>query len=88
MAIEMVLAGYEDVLEVAVVGRAHEKWGERAMAFVTLRGEKKGKWKGREGEFERELIRHARTGLPGFATPEWVVIVEELPVRIQFFVHA
>ena len=47
----------------------------------------KGKWKGREGEFERELIRHARTGLPGFATPEWVVIVEELPVRMKLVVH-
>ena len=30
----------------------------------------------------RALTKHARQRLPGFATPEWVVVVEELPVRL------
>ncbi|VDC01814.1 unnamed protein product [Peniophora sp. CBMAI 1063] len=79
LAIETALAAHADVLEVAVVGRAHEKWGERAMAFVMLRADAVKKWKGRHKEFARELIKHARGQLPGFATPEWVVVVDELP---------
>jgi acyl-CoA synthetase (AMP-forming)/AMP-acid ligase II len=66
-------------MEVSVVGREHPKWGERAMAFVILRPGAAAKWAGRVAAFERELIAHARAHLPGFATPEWVAIVDELP---------
>jgi acyl-CoA synthetase (AMP-forming)/AMP-acid ligase II len=65
---------------VSVVGRTHPKWGERAMAFVILRQEHASKWKGNSGGFAAELIRHARARLPGFACPEWVQILDELPV--------
>lgn len=48
------------------------------MAFVILHPSKASKWKSKE-EFEVDLKKHARKTLPGFATPEWVSVVEELP---------
>lgn len=77
---------HPDVLETSVVARPHPKWGERAMAFVILRREAVDKWNGRHEEFAAELKKHARTRLPGFACPEWVQIVEELPVSLNKFV--
>lgn len=70
------------MLELSVVARAHPKWGERAMAFVLLRPQARSKWKSKDGEFETELKKFARTKLPGFACPEWVQIVGELPVSV------
>jgi acyl-coenzyme A synthetase/AMP-(fatty) acid ligase len=49
------------------------------MAFVLLRPAAAAKWAARPYDFEVELKRHARTRLPGFACPEWVRVVEELP---------
>jgi acyl-coenzyme A synthetase/AMP-(fatty) acid ligase len=49
------------------------------MALVLLRPVAAAKWASRHGDFEAELKRHARTRLPGFACPEWVRVVEELP---------
>ena len=68
------------MLEVSVVARAHAKWGERPMAFVILHPQRAGKWAGRHTAFERDLKAHARKTLPGFACPEWVEVVETLPV--------
>ncbi|OJT03517.1 hypothetical protein TRAPUB_5796 [Trametes pubescens] len=79
LAIEQELASHPDVLEVSVVARAHAKWGERPMAFVILHPQKAAKWKGRHAEFEQDLKKHARSRLPGFACPEWVSVVDELP---------
>ena len=50
------------------------------MAFVLLRPEHSSKWKDNHDSFAAELIRHGRTLLPGFACPEWVQVVNELPV--------
>lgn len=75
------LATHPDVLEVSVVARSHPKWGERPMAFVLLHPQKADKWARRHAEFEKDLKAHARKRLPGFACPEWVSIVQELPVR-------
>ncbi|KAG1885742.1 acyl-CoA synthase [Suillus subluteus] len=79
LAIELELSSHPHVLEVSVVARSHPKWGERPMAFVVLRPEHATKWKDNHDGFATELIRHARTHLPGFACPEWVEIVDELP---------
>ncbi|KAG0709018.1 hypothetical protein DFH29DRAFT_1036431 [Suillus ampliporus] len=79
LAIELELSSHPHVLEVSVVARAHSKWGERPMAFVILRPEHAPKWKDNHDNFVAELIRHARARLPGFACPEWVQIVDELP---------
>jgi acyl-CoA synthetase (AMP-forming)/AMP-acid ligase II len=74
------LASHPDVLEVSVVGREHPTWGERPMAYVILYAEAARRWAGKHAAFSSALKAHARERLPGFATPEWVVIVEELPV--------
>ncbi|KAI0004170.1 acetyl-CoA synthetase-like protein [Russula compacta] len=79
LAIEQELASHPDVLEVSVVGCEHPTWGERPMAFVVLHAEPVRHWAGKHLEFSSALKAHARERLPGFATPEWVVIVEELP---------
>ncbi|KAG8704811.1 hypothetical protein FRC09_003318 [Ceratobasidium sp. 395] len=79
LAIEQELSTHPDVLEVAVVARQHPKWGERAMAFVILHSHKAGRWKDKHSEFEKDLREHAKKRLPGFACPEWVEIVPELP---------
>ncbi|KAH7096485.1 acetyl-CoA synthetase-like protein [Auriculariales sp. MPI-PUGE-AT-0066] len=73
VAIEQELAAHPEVLEASVVARAHPKWGERPMAFVVLRQNVE-----RNG-FEDRLKSFARTRLPGFACPEWVRVVDELP---------
>ena len=78
------MSTHPDVLEVSVVARAHPKWGERPMAFVILHPQKAHKWEGRHGAFEQDLKKHARTRLPGFACPEWVAVVDELPVSASF----
>ncbi|TFY83397.1 hypothetical protein EWM64_g608 [Hericium alpestre] len=79
LAIEQELATYPDILEVSVVAREHPKWGERPMAFVQLRPEAVKKWAGRHKEFAASLQEHVKERLPGFARPEWVTIVDELP---------
>ena len=65
----------------SVVGREHPKWGERPMAYVILHAESARRWAGKHAEFSSALRAYARGRLPGFATPEWVAVVKELPVR-------
>ncbi|KAH7921787.1 acetyl-CoA synthetase-like protein [Leucogyrophana mollusca] len=79
LAIEQELASHPHVLEVSVVARPHHKWGERPMAFVILRPEYTPQWTGKHDSFGEELKKHGRKRLPGFACPEWVEVVEELP---------
>ncbi|KZT30376.1 acetyl-CoA synthetase-like protein [Neolentinus lepideus HHB14362 ss-1] len=79
VAIEQELAEHEDVLEVSVVARPHPKWGERPMAFVVLREEAIRRWAMKHNKFAEDLKRHAKGRLPGFACPEWVEVVPELP---------
>lgn len=50
------------------------------MAFVVLHPQHESKWKGRLRQFEIDLKQHAKARLPGFACPEWVEVVPELPV--------
>jgi fatty-acyl-CoA synthase len=71
--VEACLADHPDVLEAAVVGMAHEKWGEVPRAFVTLRP-------GRSGMVdEAGLIAWVRDRLAHFKAPARVDIVAELP---------
>lgn len=76
------LASHPHVLEVSVVARSHVKWGERPMAFVVLHSRHASQWKGRHHEFANDLKEHAKSRLPGFACPEWVEVVSELPVSL------
>jgi acyl-coenzyme A synthetase/AMP-(fatty) acid ligase len=50
------------------------------MAFVILHPQHAAQWTGRHHEFAEELKGHVKSKLPGFARPEWVEIVRELPV--------
>jgi AMP-binding enzyme C-terminal domain len=77
------LASHPHILEVSVVARSHPKWGERPMAFVILHKHHVKTWEGIHDKFTQELKQHARARLPGFACPEWVQIVEDLPVSIN-----
>ncbi|KAF9458214.1 hypothetical protein BDZ94DRAFT_1292131 [Collybia nuda] len=79
LAIEQELATHPHILEVSVVARKHPKWGERPMAFVTLHPRYAHVWSGRHREFSDDLKAHAKSRLPGFACPEWVDVVPELP---------
>jgi len=68
--VERALVRHPDVLEAAVVAMPDEKWGERPMAFVTLRA-------GAELSAE-ELIAYSRETLPGFKAPS-AIEFGELP---------
>lgn len=52
------------------------------MAFVILHPQHTSRWAGRHLEFAKDLKEHAKTRLPGFACPEWVEVVPELPVSL------
>lgn len=54
------------------------------MAFVILKTECKQKWNGKDDAFAVELKKHAKQKLPGFACPEWVKIVDGLPVSANY----
>ncbi|KAJ7783570.1 hypothetical protein DFH07DRAFT_788263 [Mycena maculata] len=79
LAIEQELSSHPDVLEASVVARNHIKWGERPHAFIILKVDSRTKWKGRHDAFGEELKAYSKTRLPGFACPEWVQVVEQLP---------
>jgi len=69
--VEGCLMRHPSVLEAAVVGMPHERWGESPHAFVILR-------QGTTAT-EDELKRHVRDNLAHFKTPQWVSFVDELP---------
>jgi fatty-acyl-CoA synthase len=69
--VEGVLLRHTAVLEAAVVGLPHEKWGEAPHAFVVLRAG--------AAATEAELIRFIREHLAGFKAPKGVTFVDELP---------
>jgi fatty-acyl-CoA synthase len=69
--VECVLLKHPAVLEAAVVGMPHEKWGESPHAFIVL---KQGK--SITGEEIKEFVcQH----LASFKKPQWVSFVSEIP---------
>jgi acyl-CoA synthetase (AMP-forming)/AMP-acid ligase II len=69
--IESVLAEQASVVEVAVVGKPDDHWGEVVHAYVVLRPG--------EGPSEDDLKDHCRAHLATFKVPTAVHLVEELP---------
>jgi acyl-CoA synthetase (AMP-forming)/AMP-acid ligase II len=69
--IERVLYEHDAVLEVAVVGRPDDRWGEVPVAFVVLRPERPAT--------AEELMEHCRGQLARFKVPKDVVFLEALP---------
>ena len=49
------------------------------MAFVILHEHSDYHPPHRHTDFEKELKRFSTKSLPGFARPEWVIVVRELP---------
>ena len=80
--VEGTLLHHPSVLEVAVVGMPHEKWGESPHAFVVLHD-------GANTD-EQELRQFVRDRLAHFKTPQWITFVDELPKtatgKVQKFV--
>ncbi len=80
--VEGCLLRHPAVQEVAVVGMAHEKWGESPHAFVVLQAG--------ASVTEADLKQHVRDHLAHFKTPQWVSFVDELPKtatgKVQKFV--
>ena len=69
--VESALLRHPAVQEVAIVGLAHEHWGEAPHAFVVLK-------QGARAD-ERELREFARANLAHFKAPHTVTFVKELP---------
>jgi acyl-CoA synthetase (AMP-forming)/AMP-acid ligase II len=69
--VERVLYEHEAVLEVAVVGRPDDRWGEVPIAFVALRPE--------TSATADDLIDHCRGQLARFKVPKDVLFVDALP---------
>ncbi len=68
--VEEVLHTHPAVADVAVVGIADEKWGERVVAVVVPRG---------EAPSPEELVAFARGSLAGYKLPKEVRFVDSLP---------
>ncbi len=69
--IEDALYGHPPVLECAVIGVPHAKWGETPMALVVLRDG--------ESATEQQLIDFCRDKLAHFKCPTRVEIIDALP---------
>jgi len=71
--VEGILLRHPAIQEVAVVGLAHEQWGEAPHAFVVL--------KAGAGATESELNAFARERMAGFKIPKGFTFLAELPKK-------
>ncbi len=69
--VERVLYEHESVVEVAVVGRPDDRWGEVPVAYVVLSSA--------ATTTPEELIEHCRQQLARFKVPKEVMLVDALP---------
>jgi acyl-CoA synthetase (AMP-forming)/AMP-acid ligase II len=69
--VERVLYEHESVVEVAVVGRPDDRWGEVPVAYVVLTSA--------TTTTPDDLIEHCRRQLARFKVPKHVVLVDALP---------
>ena len=69
--VEKVLHGHPDVVEAAVVGVPHERWGEAVVAAVVARAG--------SSTAESALLDHCRAHLGSHQVPKRIVFVTELP---------
>ncbi|MBC7724228.1 MAG: AMP-binding protein [Burkholderiaceae bacterium] len=69
--VENALVSHPAVLDAAVVGTPHPKWGERPKAYIVLR-------EGHEASAE-QILAHTRLMIAGFKVPDFVIFVNDLP---------
>jgi acyl-CoA synthetase (AMP-forming)/AMP-acid ligase II len=69
--VEDLLAGHDDVIEVAVFGVDDEQFGQRLKAVVVLRDG--------AGVSEDDIKKHVKSNLAGYKVPRDVAFVDELP---------
>ena len=69
--VEQAIVSHPEVLDAAVVGVPHEKWGERPMAFVIRSST--------ASVNDARLRDHLRERLAGFKLPDRILFTDELP---------
>jgi fatty-acyl-CoA synthase len=69
--VENAILAHPTVLDVAVVGVPHEKWGERPKAYVVLRPD--------HIVTEVDLLTHTKYLIASFKVPDYITFVDELP---------
>jgi fatty-acyl-CoA synthase len=69
--VEAALDSHPAVLEVAVIGIPHEKWGERPKAYIVLRPDTTAT--------ADELRDHARTQIARYKVPDQIEFLDQLP---------
>ncbi|MDT4816857.1 putative sulfoacetate--CoA ligase [compost metagenome] len=83
LKVEEVLLRHPAVLNAAVVGLPHERWGEAITAFVTRRPDAPQDFS------EAALTAHCKEHLGGFEVPKDIVFLPALPMtstgKIQKF---
>ncbi|ETS73331.1 hypothetical protein PFICI_14936 [Pestalotiopsis fici W106-1] len=73
VALESILAGHPDILEVAVVAVKDQQWGERPVAYITVKPERP--------VLARDIVEWAKQapGMSRFMVPRDVIILGALP---------
>ncbi len=71
--VENALTSHADILEAAVVGRPHPKWGESPVAFVVRKAESG------EDIDEGTVIQFCKSKLASYKCPQDVVFIDALP---------
>ncbi len=69
--VENVLYAHPSILEAAVIGVPHPKWGEAVLAVVVLKPGQMAR--------EEEIIQYCKEHIAGYKAPKSIVFVSELP---------
>lgn len=78
LTLEDIISQHEAVSEAAAIGVPDEKWGERPMVLVVLKGDYKGKVG--EDELRDFFMKFVDSGeIPKYGVPNRVQIVDEIP---------
>ncbi|MCF8036858.1 MAG: AMP-binding protein, partial [Desulfobacteraceae bacterium] len=78
LTLEDIISQHEAVSEAAAIGVPDEKWGERPMVMVVLKGDYKDKVS--EDELKDFFMKFVDAGeIPKYGVPNRVQIVEEIP---------
>jgi len=78
LTLESIISTHPGVSEVAVIGKPHEKWGERPLAIIVPKNEYKGKLS--EDDIREHLMKYVKEGkIPKWWIPDYYEFVDELP---------